>query len=112
MVHDSIVRMDKTAVRELFPVTRNLIYFNHAAVAPLSTRACRAMGQHARDQHDRSALQWREWYAEHDHLRAAATRLIGAQPQEISTLKNTSEGRFPAVERQSAERRRRGGDRI
>jgi len=84
--------MDKTAVRELFPVTRNLIYFNHAAVGPLSTRACEAMEQHARDQRDRGALHWREWYAEYDHLRAAASRLIGAQPQEISILKNTSEG--------------------
>jgi len=92
MVHDSIVRMDKKSVRELFPVTRNLVYFNHAAVGPLSTRAYEAMEGHARDQRDQGALHWREWYAEYDRLRASAARLTGAQPNEIAILKNTSEG--------------------
>lgn len=77
---------------DLFPVRRNLIYFNHAAVGPLSTRACEAMERHARDQRDFGALHWREWYAEIDHLRTSAARLIGAEPTEISILKNTSEG--------------------
>ena len=84
--------MDKPAVRELFPVTRNLIYFNHAAVGPLSTRASEAMERHVRDQRDHGALHWKEWYAEDAHLRASAARLIGADPGEIAILKNTSEG--------------------
>ncbi len=78
--------------RSLFPVTRNLIYFNHAAVGPLSARACEAIEGHARDQREFGALHWREWYAETDRLRASAARLLGAQPDEISILKNTSEG--------------------
>jgi selenocysteine lyase/cysteine desulfurase len=84
--------VDKKAVRELFPVTRNLIYFNHAAVGPLSTRASEAMERHVCDQRDHGALHWREWYAEDAHLRASAARLIGADPGEIAILKNTSEG--------------------
>ncbi len=84
--------MDKKSVRELFPVTRNLVYFNHAAVGPLSTRAYEAMEQHARDQRDQGALHWRDWYAEYERLRDSAARLIGAQPNEIAILKNTSEG--------------------
>lgn len=84
--------MDKRAVRELFPVTRNVIYFNHAAVGPLSSRACDAMERHARDQRDFGAMHWREWYAEIERLREAAGRLIGAEPKEIAILKNTSEG--------------------
>ncbi|HET8799430.1 MAG TPA: aminotransferase class V-fold PLP-dependent enzyme [Thermoanaerobaculia bacterium] len=79
-------------MRDLFPVTRNLIYFNHAAVGPLSTRACEAMERHARDQRDFGALHWRDWYAEYERLREAAARLLGAQPAEIAFLKNTSEG--------------------
>ncbi|HYO76058.1 MAG TPA: aminotransferase class V-fold PLP-dependent enzyme, partial [Thermoanaerobaculia bacterium] len=75
-----------------FPVTRNLVYFNHAAVGPLSTRACEAMERHARDQRDFGALHWKDWYAEIDRLRESAARLIGAQPAEIAILKNTSEG--------------------
>ncbi|HYC60816.1 MAG TPA: aminotransferase class V-fold PLP-dependent enzyme [Thermoanaerobaculia bacterium] len=79
-------------LRELFPVTQNLVYFNHAAVGPLSTRAHAAMAKHAADQRDFGALHWREWYAEIDKLREASARLIGANTDEIAILKNTSEG--------------------
>src|SRR5256885_4886672 len=81
-----------SSFRDLFPVTRNVIYFNHAAVGPLSARACEAMERHARDQRDFGAMHWREWYAEYERLREAAARLIGAQASEIAILKNTSEG--------------------
>jgi cysteine desulfurase/selenocysteine lyase len=84
--------MTSADFRELFPVTRNLIYFNHAAVGPLSVRAAEAMERHARDQRDFGALHWRDWYAEYDRLRESAARLIGASPGEIAILKNTSEG--------------------
>ncbi len=84
--------MSSAAFRDLFPVTRNLIYFNHAAVGPLSVRAYEAMERHARDQREFGALHWRDWYAEYDRLREAAAKLIGAQPDEIAILKNTSEG--------------------
>jgi selenocysteine lyase/cysteine desulfurase len=84
--------MSSGAFRELFPVTRNLVYFNHAALGPLSTRACEAMERQVRDQRDFGALHWREWYAEHARLRESAARLIGATPGEIAILKNTSEG--------------------
>lgn len=75
-----------------FPVTKNLVYFNHAAVGPLSVPACEAMERHARDQRDFGALHWREWYAEHARLRESAARLIGSDPAEVAILKNTSEG--------------------
>ncbi|HYM59522.1 MAG TPA: aminotransferase class V-fold PLP-dependent enzyme [Thermoanaerobaculia bacterium] len=84
--------MDKQALRELFPVTKNLVYFNHAAVGPMSVRACAAMEGHARDQRDFGALHWREWYAEHDRARRAGAALLGADAGEVAILKNTSEG--------------------
>jgi cysteine desulfurase/selenocysteine lyase len=85
--------VDKQLLRDLFPVTRNVTYLNHAAVGPLSTRACDAMERHARDQRDFGAAHWREWYAEYELWRASAARLIGAaEPREIAILKNTSEG--------------------
>jgi len=84
--------MTSAAFKQLFPVTGNLIYFNHAAVGALSTRAYEAMERHARDQRDHGALHWRDWYAEYDHLRESLARLIGAKPGEIAILKNTSEG--------------------
>src|SRR5437762_4690567 len=84
--------MNKHELRELFPVTRNLVYLNHAAVGPLSTRAAEAIERQARDQRDFGALHWREWYAEFARFRESAARLIGAEPGEIAILKNTSEG--------------------
>jgi cysteine desulfurase / selenocysteine lyase len=84
--------MTSGTFKDLFPVTQNLVYFNHAAVGPLSTRASEAMQRHARDQRDFGALHWRVWYAEHDRARQLAARLIGAQPKEIAFIKNTSEG--------------------
>lgn len=81
-----------SSFRDLFPVTRNLVYFNHAAVGPLSVRAYEAMERHARDQREFGALRWRDWYAEIDRLRESAARLIGATAEEIAILKNTSEG--------------------
>jgi selenocysteine lyase/cysteine desulfurase len=78
-------------MRELFPVTKNLIYFNHAAVGPLSTRAAEAMERFVRDQREYGALHWREWYREYDRFRESAARLLNAEPAEIAILKNTSE---------------------
>lgn len=86
------ISMTSAAFRDLFPVTNKLVYFNHAAVGPLSVRAYEAMERHARDQRDHGALHWREWYAEYDRLRESIARLIGATPGEIAILKNTSEG--------------------
>src|SRR5258708_5128607 len=84
--------VNKSDARGLFPVTRNLVYVNHAAVGPLSVRAAEAMEHATRDQRDFGALHWRTWYAEYDRFREAAARLIAAQPGEIAILKNTSEG--------------------
>jgi selenocysteine lyase/cysteine desulfurase len=79
-------------VLEHFPVRKHVIYMNHAAVGPLPQPTVEAMQRHAHDQRDFGAMHWRDWYAEHDALRASAARLIGATPPEISLLKNTSEG--------------------
>lgn len=84
--------MDKSSLRDLFPVTKNVVYFNHAAVGPLSARASEAMERFIRDQRDFGALHWKDWYAEYVHLRTSAAKLIGADPGEIAILKNTSEG--------------------
>src|SRR6185436_5345438 len=82
----------RSSFKDLFPSTRDLVYFNHAAVGPLSVRACEAIEQFARDQRDHGALHWRDWYAEYDRTRESAARLIGAHADEIAILKNTSEG--------------------
>lgn len=75
-----------------FPVTRNLAYFNHAAVAPLCRRASDAMKGLSDDACHWGSFHYDHWLACYDGFRAAAAGLIGAQPGEIAITKNTSEG--------------------
>src|SRR5579883_989697 len=78
--------------REQFPVRRNLIYLNHAAVAPLCRPAAEAMQRLAEDCMRFGSLHYDEWLDAYDGLRRAAARLIHADAAEIALMKNTSEG--------------------
>jgi selenocysteine lyase/cysteine desulfurase len=78
--------------RSEFPVTKNLIYLNHAAVAPLSLRAAAAMHGLAQDALDFGSLHYADWMAAYEGVRSATARLINADPREIAIVKNTSEG--------------------
>src|SRR5690349_20334122 len=77
---------------EQFPVTRELTYLNHAAVAPLCRPAAEAMKWLADDALNYGSLHYDTWMEAYDGLRSAAARLINAQPDEIAIVKNTSEG--------------------
>jgi len=81
-----------SACRDQFPVTGNLIYLNHAAVAPLSRRAAEAMQHLAQDALDFGSLHYDKWMATYEGLRTSAAKLINARPGEIAIVKNTSEG--------------------
>jgi cysteine desulfurase / selenocysteine lyase len=78
--------------RDEFPVARNLVYLNHAAVAPLCRRAGEAMKWLVEDALEFGSIHYDKWMAVYDGLRSAAARLIGAEPGEIAIVKNTSEG--------------------
>lgn len=78
--------------RDEFPVTQNLIYLNHAAVAPLPRRSARAMQELAEDALQFGSLHYDRWLDAYEGLRVAAARLIGANRGEIALIKNTSEG--------------------
>jgi cysteine desulfurase / selenocysteine lyase len=78
--------------REEFPVTNNLIYLNHAAVAPLCRRSAEAMKWLADDALHFGSLHYERWMEAYSGLRSATARLINASPAEIAIIKNTSEG--------------------
>ncbi len=78
--------------RHEFPVTQNLIYLNHAAVAPLPRRTAQAMQGWAEEALQFGSLHYDRWLDAYEGLRVAAARLIGAQRSEIALIKNTSEG--------------------
>ena len=79
-------------LREFFPVARNLIYLNHAAVSPLCRPAAEAMHWLAQDALDWGSLHYDKWLETYDGLRRGAARLINGLPEEIALVKNTSEG--------------------
>ena len=75
-----------------FPVRENLVYLNHAAVAPLPRRCAEAMTHLADDCLHYGSLHYGEWLAAYDGLRVAAARLVNGEASEIALVKNTSEG--------------------
>ena len=78
--------------RDEFPVTRELVYLNHAAVAPLPKVSAVAMQAFADDALNYGSLHYDQWLDTYEALRCAAGRLIGADRGEIALVKNTSEG--------------------
>jgi len=75
-----------------FPVRANRIYLNHAAVSPLCKPAADAMKHLADDCLHFGSFHYDEWLAAYEGLRVAAAKLIGANRNEIASVKNTSEG--------------------
>jgi selenocysteine lyase/cysteine desulfurase len=75
-----------------FPVRRNLIYFNHAAVAPLPRRVADAITAHVENVRDRGAADWRRWYSGVEDVRGRAAAFLGARPSEVAFVPSTSWG--------------------
>ena len=78
--------------QEHFPVSQNLVYLNHAAVAPLCRRAAEAMKRLADDAMLYGSHHYDQWLDAYQGLRVATAKLIHAEPSEIAIVKNTSEG--------------------
>ena len=78
--------------RGQFPVTANLVYVNHAAVAPLVKPAADAMVSLAQDACQWGSLHYDTWLDAYEGLRVATARMIHAHRDEIAIVKNTSEG--------------------
>ena len=84
--------VDWNALRDDFPVTREWVFLDHAAVAPLSRPARDAIGEYLQDLTDNGDVNGDRWNQRVEDVRALAARLIHASPDEIAFVKNTSEG--------------------
>ena len=85
---------DWKSTRKEFPVTENYIYFNHAAVSPLSSRVVEAVEDYlaviskygiVRE----ASVQFTKTIAD---TRAKVARLVNAEADEIAFVKNTTQG--------------------
>lgn len=90
--------MDLSKYRKEFPVTRTLVYLNHAGVSPTSTRAGAAIAAWLESCVNRGILDEADWVETAEACRARYARLIGASPAEICFVRNTSHGLALAAE--------------
>lgn len=75
-------------IRELFPIVKNKVFLNHAAQSPLPKPVADAMHKYIEDfsNFGASALEL------NDLGKALFAKLIGAKPEEIALVENTSVG--------------------
>ena len=84
--------MDWQRWRAEFPITEHLTHFNHAGVSPVSRRVASAVTAFISEATVVDAAAQRRWSERGETIRAGFARLVGAQPDEIAFVKNTSEG--------------------
>lgn len=84
--------MDWNRYREEMPITRHWAFFDHAAVAPLTGRAQKAIQEWAADMADNGDVMEHRWVKRIEEVRGLAGKLIDADPFDIAFIKNTSEG--------------------
>jgi cysteine desulfurase/selenocysteine lyase len=78
-------------IRALFPITDRAIYLNHAAVSPPPTTTVQAVQAQLRDVAENGSLNYRHWVATKERARKLAADMIGARPEQIAFMRNTSD---------------------
>jgi len=79
-------------LRALFPITKHSIYLNHAAVSPPPTTTVDAVAAQLQDVVENGSLHYRSWVAVKERARSLAAAMIGARPEQIAFMRNTSDG--------------------
>jgi cysteine desulfurase/selenocysteine lyase len=76
--------------RALFPDLELAAYLNHAAVSPASTLLREAVGALLADYARRGVHAVGPWIAQRGRLKGRLSELLGAQPQDLAFVANTS----------------------
>ena len=84
--------MNLENIRKEFPVTREIIFFDHARVAPLPKRVKQVVTAFIDDATRFGTAHYETWVLELERTRKKFAELINANPDEIAFVKNTSEG--------------------
>ena len=78
-------------VRALFPITERAIYLNHATISPPPITAIRAVEAQLKDVHLNGSTNYRSWLAVKERTRELLASLLGARPEQIALVRNTSD---------------------
>ncbi|HVP57638.1 MAG TPA: aminotransferase class V-fold PLP-dependent enzyme [bacterium] len=79
-------------IRKTFPITKQIVYLNHAGVSPFSTRVAMGLARHVMEQTNYGGTVEPRWTKRVDEARREAARLINADPNEIAFVDNTTQG--------------------
>jgi len=79
-------------IRKNFPVTDEVIFFDHARVAPLPERLRKVVTAFVDDATDFGTVNYETWMLELEFTRKKFAQLINADMDEVAFIKNTSEG--------------------
>ena len=91
MADHAAARLDRQLARE-FPLAPELIYLNHAAVAPWPRRTAQAVQAFAAASMERGAADYPAWLATERDLRTLCARMVSAaSADDLAFVKNTSE---------------------
>lgn len=80
------------SLRSLFPITKSLIYLNHAAVSPLPIPTVQAINAQLKNVALNGALHYRSWVATKERARRHIADMLGAHSEQIAFMRNTSDG--------------------
>jgi len=91
---DGAIRsLDLASVRHEFPIVRERCYLNNASIGPLSNPVVDATQAFLHDVRDHGRNNYPNWCRHADErIKARLGALIGAGPDEIAFVKNTTEG--------------------
>lgn len=78
-------------IRKLFPITQKYIYLNHAAITPYSTLVGESLNNITNDIVYNASVNWHSWLNTINTTRALTAQLVGAKPENIAFMKNTSD---------------------
>ena len=79
-------------IRALFPITERAVYLNHAAVSPPPISTIEAVRAQLRDVAENGSINYRNWVATKERARRLAADMIGARPEQVAFVRNTSDG--------------------
>jgi cysteine desulfurase / selenocysteine lyase len=78
-------------MRALFPVTERAIYLNHAAISPPPITTIQAVEAQLKDVNENGSINFRSWLAVKEQARQLLATLLGARPEQVAFMRNTSD---------------------
>jgi len=79
-------------LRALFPVTARYNYLNHAAVSAPPTPTINAIQSYLADVSENGSINFKSWLATKERARRLLAELLGARPEQVAFMRNTSDG--------------------